>query len=570
MTNKTSRLSGDTMLLDFSSVFWILALSAIALFGYLLPAIGYFQMIPGDLGDARFNSVILEHGYQWLTGRVDSLWSPGFFYPFERVLGFSDNHFATFWVYAAARAFGAVREDAFLFWFLVGNTLNFFSCLCVLRRFGFRAIAAPCGAFVFAFSLPVLHQEGHAQLVYRFAIPLAVWAWWEVLEHRRLLGIFLTAFWIAMQFLCSIYLGVFLGYLLVAMTLSYLVLNYAHCLLGRCGVTKSESLSADPARRGPAWTSERWRVVWITAAVVAVVLVAWMMKHYQSISADYRLSRPLDAVDPLIPRPTSYLLADRSGLSSWLGSGVADFPMRPEHQMFVGIGVLALAVLGLGASILSKNIGVKFGNLGRTSVASIAVLTGMTVVVGSYSFYFLVVQIPGLDAIRAVSRVILVMLLPLAVLVAIGVEWLIDMSRPWGVRGAVAILVVSGLTAETISYRPQLYSKEAWAIRQRGLSQAVGEGLPAGSILYVTQRMEEPFYITEIDAMIYAQDHYLRTLNGYSGSTPPGYKYPEPCVDVASRLEGYFNFRNVSAEDREKLIKQVRLVQLQPCVKGLR
>ncbi len=224
-------------------------------------------MMPGDLGDARFNSVILEHGYQWLTGQADRLWSPGFFYPFERVLGFSDNHFGTFWVYAAARAFGAVRENAFLFWFLVGNALNFFSCLWVLRRFGFRAIAASYGAFVFAFSLPVLHQEGHAQLFYRFAIPLAVWAWWEALEHRRLLDIFITTFWVAIQFLCSIYLGVFLGYLLVAMSLSYLVLNYAGCLFGWFSATKSESLSADPAHRGSARMFERGRVVWIVAAV---------------------------------------------------------------------------------------------------------------------------------------------------------------------------------------------------------------------------------------------------------------------------------------------------------------
>jgi hypothetical protein len=486
------------------------------------------------------------------------------------VLGFSDNHFATFWLYAAARAFGAVREDAFLFWFLVGNTLNFFSCLWVLRRFGFRAIAASCGAFVFAFSLPVLHQEGHAQLVYRFAIPLAVWAWWEVLEHRRLLGIFITAFWVAIQFLCSIYLGVFLGYLLVAMSLSYLVLNYAGCLLGRFGAPKLKSFSADAARPSAAWMSERGRVVWIVAAIVAVVLVAWMMKYYQAVSVDYRLSRPLEALEPLIPRLSSYLLADRSGLSSWLGSGVPNFPTRPEHQMFAGMGVLVLAVLGVGASIFSKGIAAKFGKLGRMSVASVVVLMGMTVVVGGYSFYFLVIQIPGLDAIRAVSRVILVMLLPVAVLVAVGVEWLIGMSRSWGVRAAVTIVVVSGLTAETISYQSHHAAKETWEMRQRGLSHAVGESLPAGSVLYVTQRMEEPFYITEIDAMIYAQDHYLKTLNGYSGSTPPGYKYPEPCVDAASRLEGYFNFRSMPAEDREKLVKQVRLVQLQPCVKGAR
>jgi hypothetical protein len=542
----------------------------VGLFGYLLPAIGYFQMVPGDLGDARFNSVILEHGYQWLTGQVDNLWSPGFFYPFEKVLGFSDNHFGTFGVYAAGRVLGATREDALLFWFLVGNTLNFFSCLWVLRRFGFSPIAASCGAFVFAFSLPVLHQEGHAQLVYRFAIPLAVWAWWEVLEHRRPLGIFITTFWVAIQFLCSIYLGVFLVYLLAAMSLSYLLLSCAGCLSGRHEKPKPKSLSPEADSADEGGMSERWRVVWLVAAVAGVALVAWMMKHYQSISVDYGLSRSLDALDPLIPRLTSYLLADRSGLSSWLGSGVPDFPTRPEHQMFLGMGVLVLTVLGFGATTVSKDIAGKFGNLGRTSIATIVVLIGMTVVVGGYSLYFWVIQIPGLDAIRAVSRVILVMLLPVAVLVTIGVEWLIGMSRSWGMRAVVAIVVVSGLTAETISYQSHQSAKETWEMRQRGLSHAVGEGLPVGSILYVTQRMEEPFYITELDAMIYAQDHKLNTLNGYSGSKPPGYKHPEPCVDVASRLEGYFNFRNVPPEDREKLIKQVRLVQLQPCVKGAR
>lgn len=570
MTNKISKLTGETLRPDVGSVFWILVLSAIGLFGYLLPAVGYFQMIPGDLGDARFNSVILEHGYQWLTGQVDRLWSPGFFYPFERMLGFSDNHFGTFWVYAAARAIGGVREDAFLFWFLVGNTLNFFSCLSVLKRFGFSVIASSCGAFVFAFSLPALHQEGHAQLVYRFAIPIAVWAWWEVLEQRRSIGIFVTSFWVAIQFLCSIYLGVFLVYLLLAMSLVYLILNFTSCFSGRLAAPKSARLSVKEELYKSLLVSDRGRFLWIVAAVVAAMLVAWLMKHYQSISVDYRLGRSFEVLDPLIPRLTSYLLADRSGLSSWLGSWVPDFPTRPEHQMFVGMGVFVLASFGLGASILSKDIPIKLANLGRTAVASIVVLMGITVVVDGHSFYFWIIQIPGFDAIRAVSRVILLMLLPVVILVAVGVEWLIGISRSCSVRAALAILIVVGLTAETISYRPQQYSRDAWAIRQRGLSQAVGETLPATSILYVTQRMDEPFYLTEIDAMIYAQDHHLKTLNGYSGSTPPGYKYPEPCVDVASRLEGYFNFRNVPEEDREKLIRQVRLVQLQPCVKGAR
>ena len=75
-------------------------------------------MIPGDLGDARFNSVVLEHGFQWLTGQVAHLWSPSFFYPFERVLGLSDNHFGSGWSYALLRGFGLPREMAYVGWLL--------------------------------------------------------------------------------------------------------------------------------------------------------------------------------------------------------------------------------------------------------------------------------------------------------------------------------------------------------------------------------------------------------------------------------------------------------------------
>ncbi|KKD57704.1 hypothetical protein VM57_02130 [Stenotrophomonas maltophilia] len=54
--------------------------------------------MPGDLIDARFNSVVLEHVYQWLRGDVESLWSPGFFYPVKDVLALSDNHSVLFFL----------------------------------------------------------------------------------------------------------------------------------------------------------------------------------------------------------------------------------------------------------------------------------------------------------------------------------------------------------------------------------------------------------------------------------------------------------------------------------------
>ena len=182
--------------------------------------------------------------------------------------------------------------------------------------------------------------------------------------------------------------------------------------------------------------------------------------------------------------------------------------------------------------------------------------------------YFLVIQLPGLDAIRAVSRIILVMLLPVSILVAVGVDCLRRQFTSVVEYFVLALATVIVISAETVFYKPHQAARETWTMRKAGLNHLIGKPSSEGSVIYLTQRKEEPFYLAELDAMIYAQDHKLKTLNGYSGSTPPGYVYPEPCVSVADRLAGYFQFRQVPLEEQKKMIEQVRLVEMQPCVKA--
>ena len=51
---------------SFPQIGFVLALFFAGFFGYTMHALDWFASIPGDLGDARFNSVILEHLYQWI------------------------------------------------------------------------------------------------------------------------------------------------------------------------------------------------------------------------------------------------------------------------------------------------------------------------------------------------------------------------------------------------------------------------------------------------------------------------------------------------------------------------
>ena len=525
-------------------------------FGYLMPALGYFTMIPGDLGDARFNSVILEHGYQWLTGQTPHLWSPGFFYPFERVLGLSDNHFGSVWSYALLRGAGFTREMAYSGWFLVGTVLNFWVCWWVLKREGFAVVAAGAGAFVFAFALPMLHQEGHAQMVYRFAVPLAVFAAYRGLVHKDIAELAQAVFWCGVQFLCSIYLGVFLVYLMIAGLLAYAVVQ---AVLGFSnGLTQS-------------WYIEKQRLaawIWVGLAVSVGIAVALLLRQYQQIASDYGVVRPLDDLRSLMPKPTSYLLADQSQLTRWVGSSVAPFADRPEHQMFVGLGVALFVLLGLGAACCARTLSGPLRACAGVAGLTLGLLVVLTLMVGDFSLYLWVLKLPGVAAIRAVSRIIVVLLLPVAILVALGFECLLQLQRGRISKILVILLAVCALTAETVWYQPHQAAVQTWLDRQASMNSHIKIALSSDTILYVTQRPSEPFYITELDAMIYAQDHHLYTLNGYSGSTPPGYAYPDPCLPADTRLKGYFAFRNVPEARQQAHLSQLKAVALEPCAKN--
>ena len=536
---------------------WLyLCVGGIGLLGYLLPALGYFTMIPGDLGDARFNSVVLEHGYQWLNGQVGQFWSPSFFYPFERMLGLSDSHLGSGWVYGGLRFFGLSREMAYSGWYLAGFVLNFLACGVVLHQAKFSPLAAALGSFAFTFALPVLHQEGHAQLGYRFAIPVACFFWYQALAKRDWISAVQSIFWCSVQFMCSVYLGVFLVYCLLAIVLAF---SSVRVLDGLRVQKNADSASLEIAshsfnHHNHFYNWRRW--FWCATATIGVALVFLLLRQYKNIATDYQFFRSLDDLRPLIPRPSSYLLGDNSELTRWLGSGIATFATRSEHQMFIGLGIFCVAAMGAWAT-----------ELARVFFATLLILIGLTLMVADQSLYLWLLKIPGFDAIRAVSRIILVMLFPVAVLVATGVDrllWLKTLKRSM-LRPLLTVGIVFVVTLESVYYVPHHSAVQTWLDRQRGLVSLIKMDLPKDAILFVTQRKDEPFYITELDAMIYAQDHYLTTLNGYSGNSPPGYAPPDPCLPGDARLLGYFTFRGVSEIKQREFLSRLRVVALEGC-----
>jgi hypothetical protein len=492
---------------------WVLAaaLLAVVVFGYLMRVTAGFSAVPGDLIDARFNSVVLEHLYRVLSGSAAALWSPDYFYPFAGVLAFSDNHFGSALPYLLARLLGLAREHAFNVWFATGTLLNFACALYVLRRFGASTAAAALGAFFFTCALPASAQGGHAQLVYRFAAPLAVLAHWQMFERRRLADLARVAFFTVWQFYCSIYLGLFLVYLLAALTIAILVV-----------------------RRPLAWPP--WRAQWAAGTVVLLcaLALAYLVGSYFVVQQRYGLDaqRSIEYVSEMLPRPWSYLIADGSWLVSWFGL-IADVPARVEHQLFIGFGAVALIVAAWRGRAAAPE-------LTKVMLIALALLVAGTMWIADFSLYYLINWLPGIRGIRAVSRIILIMLVPLSVLVALGAD---AVWRRFALRARTAApafaVVVALVVVEPLTGDMRGTPIAAWRARLEAVKALLPPDLPKDAILLVrsnSRRYADLFY-TEVDGMLLGQELGYPVLNGYSGFYPPGYRI-RPCPPAEERYRG--------------------------------
>jgi len=523
------------------------AIFSAGFFGYLMHTTDWFRAIPGDLFDARFNSVILEHLFQWVKGEVPSLWSPAFFYPFENVLAFSDNHFGSGWSYILFRLAGLQREYAYLAWFIVGNLLNFWVTFYVFRRLGFSILAAGVGSFVFTFALPALPKEAHAQLTYRFAVPLAFLSMYQFLKCKNIFVFVRVIFWILIQFLCSIYLGVFLIYLLGIMTLVW-ILSKKEFLFSNWQNDQSHSKTA---------IGTAWILIFLLSGLIFSLLY-----QYQIVSLEYGFNRSVDEIKSIMPTTSSYFIADGSLLTKWIGQSFAEVPMRHEHQMFFGLGLFLVGMLGI--YYIYK--GGVHQQLGRVSASTLFGLIVLTFSINGYSIYTLLLYLPGVGSVRALSRIVLMMLLPLGIIAAIAVDAVQQRFQTWQTRWAMLIALVLLVVVESIFYHPYSTGISKWLDRQNQLKARLPKFDLKDPIIFVTGNPDDPhIQAVELDAMIFAQDRHLSTLNGYSGNAPPGYLEPLPCISFQNRLNSYFDLFKKSNLNNDSLASRVVLIPLVPC-----
>jgi hypothetical protein len=490
--------------------------------------------MPGDLGDARLLNYFLEYIFQFIQGNSVSLWHLGFFWPFPYVLGFSDNLFGSAPVYIIGRIFGGESDTAYQIWFLFGYIFNYSAAYYALRRLNSSVLASSIGALIFAFALPTSAHAGHAQLHYRFGLPLSIVFFGEFLNSRAWRNFIISGAWLVWQFYAGIYIGFFSLFLLGTMCLAY---------LGHALVIDRNSLRNIYKEFSSSWCAEtnNKKYRYVSLLILLLVLICLLFYPYLQVSHLYNAKRSWEEIAPMLPRPQSYFLSDASFLWSSTGAKIfSDIPMRHEHQMFFGIVPLTLALAGFingSRAINGANFTLMSGMLGIAIV--------LTLYVGGLSLWYLLYKLPLFSAIRAMSRLDQAFLFPISYLSVIAIDRL-RARYLWGTK-AVLILILPFLIAEASMTTMGTSSKDSWRQRFTSLNAVVPKYLPDNSILFFAQRSGPP-YASELDAMWVSLYHKKKTINGYSGLFPPkfDYEFGSNCAQIPKRVLSYLNFTQQS------------------------
>jgi hypothetical protein len=510
------------------TILWPAFFLVVGLLSVTLPQTNFLSAIPGDIGDARFNNLILEHVYRWIIGKDAKLWSPEFFYPFPGSLAFSDNHFGTVLIYALFRTVGLATDYAFIAWYVVSVPLNFLCCHYALRRFGLTAAGASCGAFVFAFALTANVQCEHEQLAYRFAIPLAMLAWRQWVEGDDARDLSVTFLWMTVEFYCSIYLGYFLLLLLGA---SCVALYLRALVDGTTRLPHKVALEMLKNRREHHVFSAS---LIVTGCLLALAILLLPYQHYSKL---YGFGRTSEEIATMLPRVWSYFMMDYSRLWGPVSMKLPDIPMRNEQQMFFGIAAIVLAAIGC---FQRKNAWV------RNALISLILLVAITLSVHGHSLYSIVEHFPLAKAVRAVSRIGMVMLFPLGVLAGQGYDWLTGLNRRKSdvVKIAACALLTLLIIVEYAALNMGRVTVSDWRAHLSGLKAQLPASLPKDAILFYPLRSDAPLFLTELDGMSLSQATDRSTLNGYSGNGPDNFYNPgsNPCEQAAERILAYADF----------------------------
>jgi hypothetical protein len=471
--------------------------------------------IPTNPGDTRFNHYILEHGYRWLiagSGHQD-FWSPPMFYPARNTAAYGDILLTVAPLYWLWRIIGILPDTAFQLWLLTVSSLNYLAAYFFFRKcFDLSSLAASLSAFLFSFASVRVNQIMHPQLLPHFFTVTTIFAAVQIFKAQQYGAARKTSVcWIALLFgslTAQVYAGFYLGWFLA---------------LG-LGVTAVWAILL-PTCRGPlllvlkSYPGE----IFVAAGLSALVL-APMTVHYLQTGRELGF-RDFAEVSTMLPTWQSWLyLGPDSWFYGWMTRLQAFRHISMEHEQRIGLGLFTSVIVGLGLYQWRQHPAIRLLLLASITLMLVTALLPRGMTVWKVLFHYM----PGAKAIRSVSRVGLVMLVPASLGLAVFVQkWQERVPRWWlMVIGLICILEQGQVVPS--------YDKHAIRADVAALAERIDPDCRAFLFTPVLGRRSVPFWKTHLDAMWAQMETDIPTVNGYSGGHPLKWFFNQPHIETSA------------------------------------
>ena len=450
-----------------------------------------------DAADPRFNEFLLEHSWRWLQGfEAGGVFELSVGYPSTNTLGYSEPMISFGPLYWPFRALGLSTATSYSYWLVATAVVNFFCFYFFTRKsLGLGIVAACVSAFLFAFGLPRVAQIGHSQLWPQFYVVLVLWGMYVLFlgaatERTQRIGAVAVIGGLVLQAWGCLYNAIFVGYVCLV-TVTFALLH-------------------------PAWRANALRTLRVVTPVALCCLVAAMVfvwpliRVYLAVGA----STPdwdLQQLQALQPRPSSLLYVwNSSWFYPWMTTATSLGSLPARHEQALGMGLLTTAIV---LYTLVRNWRKPVVQLLFVAVLFLLLPTLMWPEDRSL-WVDLREWIPGLSALRAISRIGLLLLIPASIALGVFVERRSEFHWP---RACLAVAILCLVEQGTEIHR---FSRAPY----ERVVASIAEGVdPNAEAFYYVGAGLVPFWYGQIDAMLAAQRAGVPTVNMFSGRYPAGY-----------------------------------------------
>jgi hypothetical protein len=497
-------------------VFVVFGVGGLAFFYQDLLVSGFARM-PGDTGDARHINLVLEHWFRVFTG--EAAWrSPNFFFPQPATLGYSEALFLCALPYSVLRLLGAGIYSAFqgvLIWLsAVGYTAMY---VLLYRTFGCRKLVAALVASLFAFSNQLTTHMGHPHLVTVAFVPVIAYCGFTYVDpqrtHRSALFHGLAGSVLMALFLYTCFnIAWFVMFFAVMLLMVWVGLRWLGGERPRLIVVEI-------------WRGRRDGLVFAFAFLVCLTpFVATYVPVWRELGG-----RRFGDVVQMIPSPVD-LVNVGAGNRVWGGVMAAVTPR--DRGAISGLFTLGSPLFFMACFLcfgfgeitrLVRTAGKpEFRNRSAAGLAGAVFLSWILLVnVKGHSLWWAVFHfVPGASAIRVVNRYQLVLYAAMCIVLAIGLQRVLEIRRrDLLVTGGVAVAAVL-LLGEQANHM-QTFDK----VRETDRLARVPSPPAACRVFFADHRpsLDRPFYAFQTDAAMVARITGLPTINGYSSNFPRGW-----------------------------------------------